>query len=122
ALGRLQTMRRTLAQALGLSSSEVAVIITLLRLDDGSGLRIRRIADELYVAAANVTVTVLKLEKGGWVAKTPDPLDSRAVAIKLTPQARTRLGEFAVNLHFVNDLWFRGTTRKQLEPAASFFR
>jgi DNA-binding MarR family transcriptional regulator len=122
ALGRLQTMRRTLAQALGLSSSEFAVIITLLRAEQGTGLRIRRIADELYIAAANVTFTVLKLEKMGWVAKTADPIDSRAVAIKLTSHARARLSAFADNLHFVNDQWFRGTTRKEFEAVVSFFR
>jgi DNA-binding MarR family transcriptional regulator len=122
ALGRLQTMRRTLAKSLGLSASEFAVIITLLRAQEGSGLRIRRIADELHVAAANVTVTVVKLEKMGWVAKTPDPKDSRAVAINLTPQARARLRAFANGLHQVNDIWFQGTTQQEFDAVFSFFR
>jgi DNA-binding MarR family transcriptional regulator len=122
ALPRLQTMRRTLARTLDLSSSEFAVIITLFRAEDRAGLRIRRIADELHVAAANVTATVVQLEKAGWVAKTPDPKDSRAVAISLTQQARTRLSAFAESLHDVNDVWFRGTTREEFKAVVSFLR
>lgn len=122
ALPRLQTIRRTLAQSLDLSSSEFAVIITLLRAEDRAGLRIRRIADELHVAAANVTATVVKLERMGWVAKTPDPKDNRAVAISLTQKARSKLDAFAENLHYVNDVWFQGTTRDEFKAVVSFLR
>ncbi|MGE3150210.1 MAG: MarR family winged helix-turn-helix transcriptional regulator [Pseudorhodoplanes sp.] len=121
-LGRLQTMRRTLAHSLGLGSAEFAVVMALLRIEDVSGVSIRRIADDLYVAAANVTVTISKLEEMGWVIKSSDPTDSRALAIRLTPAARQRLSAFADRLHFVNDVWFQGTTRTELKAVVSFFR
>jgi DNA-binding MarR family transcriptional regulator len=122
-LARLQTMRRTLAKFLHLSSSEFAVIITLLRADHGgAGLRIGRIAGELHVAAANVTATVARLERIGWLTKSPDPNDSRAVAVRLTNQGHARLGLLADKLHVVNDLWFKGMTKAEFKAVVSFFR
>jgi DNA-binding MarR family transcriptional regulator len=121
ALGRLQTMRRTLAESLGLGSAEFAVVMTLLRLENTTGVRIRRIADDLYVAAANITATVGRLEQTQWVIKTSDPNDSRALAVRLTPQARERLQGFTEQLHFVNDVWFEGTGASDLKSVISFF-
>lgn len=120
-LGRLQTIRRFLAMALGLSSSEFAIVITLQRAP-ATGLRIRNIADELHVAAANVTATVAKLEREGWVIKGPDELDSRAVLIQLSPKAKERMDAFADMLHSVNDIWFEGTTSAEFKAVLSFFR
>jgi hypothetical protein len=79
ALPRLQRMRRTLARTLNLNSSEFAVIISLLRAEDRTGLRIRRVADELHVASTQVTATIVKLERMGWLDRTSDPKDNRAV-------------------------------------------
>lgn len=122
ALGRLHTMRRTLAEGLGLGSAEFAVVLTLLRLENTGGVRIRRIADDLYIAAANITATVGRLEQMQWVVKTSDPKDSRALAVRLTPQARARLTAFASELHFINDIWFEGTTAGELKAVIAFFR
>lgn len=121
ALGRLQTMRRTLAESLGLGSAEFAVVMTLLRLESTGGVRIRRIADDLYVAAANITATVGRLEETQWVVKTSDPNDSRALAVRLTPQSRERLHQFTEQLHFVNDVWFEGTNVSDLKSVILFF-
>ena len=122
ALGRLQTMRRHLASALGLNASEFAVVITLQRTAKDGSLRIRTIADELHVAAANVTATVAKLERAGWVAKGPDRHDNRAISIQLTGHARTAMNEFADALHSVNDVWFEYTTAKEFRAVVSFFK
>lgn len=122
ALGRLQTMRRTLARSMGLSSAEFAVVMAVRRLENESGVRIRRIADDLYVAAANVTATVGRLEESGWVVKTSDPTDSRALGVRLSKRARNRVNALLQELHFVNDVWFRGTTGEELQAIISFYR
>jgi len=119
-LGRLQTMRRHLANALDLNASEFAVVITLLRTAKEGGLRVRSIADELHVAAANVTATVAKLERSGWVAKKPDPKDNRAISIQLTRHARSKMQLFASGLHSVNDAWFRDTTDQEFRAVVTF--
>jgi DNA-binding MarR family transcriptional regulator len=119
--GRLQTIRRFLAKALGLSSSEFAIVITLQR-NPESGLRIRSIAEELHVAAANVTATVTKLERSGWVIKGPDRQDSRAVSIQLSRKAKEKMIAFASMLHSVNDIWFEGTTSPEFNAVVTLFR
>lgn len=121
-LGRLQTMRRHLANALGLNASEFAVVITLLRAAKDGGLRIRSIADELHVAAANITATVAKLERSGWIAKKPDPKDNRAISIQLTRHARGKMQSFADALHSVNDVWFQDTTNHEFRAIVAFFK
>ena len=120
-LGRLQTIRRFLAKALDLSSSEFAVVITLHRAN-ADGLRIRGIADELHVAAANVTATVTRLERSGWVTKGPDERDSRAVSIRLSRKAKERMDAFADTLHAVNDVWFEGTSSSEFKAVVALFR
>jgi DNA-binding MarR family transcriptional regulator len=122
ALGRLQAMRRTLAQSLELSAAEFAVVVALFRIESKPGVSIRSIADHLHVAAANVAVTVSKLEQMGWVTKTSDPTDSRALAVRLTAPARRRLNTFVDRLQLVNDAWFSGTTESELRAVISFFR
>ena len=122
AVGRLTVMRRTLAQSLGLSSAQFAVVLCLLRLGARGGVKIRDIADDLSAEAANITVTVGSLETLRWVAKTSDPADSRAVAVQLTAQARKRMEDFSARLHLVNDRWFQGTSRDELTTVMAFFR
>jgi len=122
AIGRLTVMRRALAQSLELSSAQFAVVLSLLRLGPLGGVKIRDIADDLSVEAANVTVTVAGLETLGWVVKTSDPKDSRALAIQLTADARKRMEVFSGRLHLVNDRWFQGTSRDDLTTVIAFFR
>jgi DNA-binding MarR family transcriptional regulator len=115
-------MRRHLAESLGLNGSEFAVVITLLRTAKKKGLRVRSIADELHVAAANVTATVARLERSGWVIKRPDPEDSRAISIQLTAIAQARMNAFADALQSVNDIWFQDTTKGEFRAVVSFFK
>jgi hypothetical protein len=56
------------------------------------------------------------------VAKTSDPTDSRALAVRLTARARKRLNAFVDRLKLVNDAWFWGTTEPELRAVVSFFR
>lgn len=121
-LGRLQTMRRHLASAVDLNASEFAVVMTLLRATKDGGLRVRSIADELHVAAANVTATVAKLERSGWIAKKPDLRDNRAISIQLTRLARNKMQSFADGLHSVNDIWFQDTSDQEFRAVVTFFK
>jgi DNA-binding MarR family transcriptional regulator len=121
ALGRFQVIRRTFARALNLSSSEFAVVISLHDLKDGQGIRIRELADNLHVAAANVTATVKKLETRGWVVKALDPTDSRALSIKLDKASRKRLDRFFETIHPVNKIWFAHVTQQDKSTTKKFF-
>ena len=119
-VGRLQTMRRELAPKLNLSSLQLGVLMAIMHLEKSGDVRIRRVAGHLHIAAANVTSSVAELEKSGWVIKLPDPNDNRAISIKLTAGGRDCLERFARDLSIVNDKWFSGMTRADLECVSDF--
>jgi DNA-binding MarR family transcriptional regulator len=65
--------------------------LTLRRLDDEGPLRITALAAAELVAQPTMTVLVRRLEQDGLVARTPDPLDARAVRVALTDAGRDEL-------------------------------
>ncbi len=106
AMGRFQQIRRTFAGALSLTSAEFAVVVSLHRLSSAS---VRKLSEDVHVAAANVTATIKSLVKKGWVVKRTDPRDGRALSIELSPASRTRLDKFFFLIHPVNTIWFIDT-------------
>src|ERR1700729_2259527 len=87
-IGQLQSMRRELATALGVSTTDLSVLLALHHLSASGRVGIRAIADHLRMAATNVTSTVSDLQGKGWLLKRADPDDGRAVSIELTAGAR----------------------------------
>lgn len=119
--GRLQAMRRDLAKALGVSVAEFSVLTGLMYLERRhERVRIRTVADHLRVSGAQVTAIVGKLKSGGWVDKASDPNDSRAVSLTLTDQTRNKLAAFAPFLRDVNDSWFAGTSKSEVDTVRVF--
>jgi DNA-binding MarR family transcriptional regulator len=121
-IGQLQSMRRQLADSLGVSTTELSILLGLHHLSTSGRVRIRQIADHLCIAAPNVTAAISSLEQQGWVGKSTDPSDARAVSIVLTPGASVRLDAFAERCARLNDCWFRGLTRKDMLVVTGFFR
>ncbi len=113
AMGRFEVIRRTFAASLGLNAAEFAVVISLHRSRNGEGARIKELADNIHTAAANVTATVKALERKKWVVKSADPIDSRALAVKLTSASRRRLDEFFETIHPVNEIWFSNISKAE---------
>lgn len=63
-------------------------ISTLKMLFDG-GVRVGDIARNLGVKVPSATEQIIKLEKAGLASRGPDPHDSRAVLVDITPAGRT---------------------------------
>ena len=120
--GRLQSMRRELATALSLSIAEFAVLSALMYLAPKGNTRIGTIAEHLHIAAAQVTAIVNRLARAGWVEKSVDPSDRRALRLRLTPMANDRLAGFMPLLQTVNDSWFAGMSRTELRTVGAFLR
>ena len=119
--GRLQAMRRDLAKALGVSVAEFSLLTGLMYLErQQDRIRIRTVADHLRVSGAQVTTIIGKLQSGGWVDKSSDPEDSRAVSLTLTDKTRERLSAFAPFLRDVNDRWFAGTGKEEVDAVRTF--
>jgi DNA-binding MarR family transcriptional regulator len=65
-----------------------AQILALLASRAGAGLRLAEIAAQLAVTPPTASDAVAALEAKGLVKKQPDPADSRAAQIRLTPRGR----------------------------------
>ncbi|TME31595.1 MAG: MarR family transcriptional regulator [Chloroflexi bacterium] len=85
-IGRgLRYHTRVEREALDLTHSEAE----LLRLvDRAPGIRVQDAAVELGVASNSVSTLVKQLNRAGLVERATDPLDGRAVCLRLTPLAR----------------------------------
>jgi DNA-binding MarR family transcriptional regulator len=60
-------------------------------LDDGGQMRPSALAAALHLDLSSVSRQVAALEREGWVAREPDPSDSRAALLELTPLGREAL-------------------------------
>ena len=122
AAGRLQSMRRELARSLNVGAAELSVLLTLYGTPRDGGMRIKEIADNLHIAAANVTASVNTLEGENWIEKANDSRDSRAVLVSLTDDGKRRLDQFTDKLRTVNDIWFREISAREYTYVTQFLR
>lgn len=122
AAGRLQSMRRELARSLNVSAAELSVLLTLYGSSRNGRMRIKEIADNLHIAAANVTASVNALAQQNWIEKTNDSRDSRAVLVFLTAEGRERLDRFASKLRSVNDIWFADISAREYRHVMRFLK
>ena len=113
-------MRRKLSKLLGINSAEFAVLNAVTYLNEGRGTTIKSIAENMHVAATHVTATANKLEEAGWISKTQDPTDLRAVLVRLTPASKKRLRELTPLLCEINDRWFAGVSKSEFRAVRRF--
>jgi DNA-binding MarR family transcriptional regulator len=120
ATSRLQAMRRELARSLGLGATDLSVILTIYTSGNSQGLRVKYIADNLHVAAANITASVNNLEKDRWIKKTNDKRDNRAILVSLTAEGQKRVDQFTDKLRNVNDIWFKDISEAERDHVKQF--
>ena len=112
AASTMQTLRRKTAQPFGLSSTELAVMVAVAKINCNPS--IRRIADHLHVSASNVTADVGKLVKARLLTKLPDPDDARAIKVALTEKGEKLIADIAPALRAVNDRLFANLSRREM--------
>jgi MarR family transcriptional regulator, organic hydroperoxide resistance regulator len=112
AASTMQALRRLTAQPFGLSSTELAVMVTVAKIN--SNPSIRRIADHLHVSASNVTADVGKLVKARLLTKLPDPDDARAIKVALTNKGEKLIQDIAPALRAVNDQLFADMSSQEM--------
>jgi DNA-binding MarR family transcriptional regulator len=86
----LRYRTRAAHQALGVTDSEVE-LLRLLR--HHPGMRVQDAATELGVASNSVSTLVKSLAQAGLIERSADPLDGRAVCLRVTPEAASWLAE-----------------------------
>jgi MarR family transcriptional regulator, organic hydroperoxide resistance regulator len=120
AAATMQTLRRTTAKPFGLSSTELAVMMAVVKLN--SSPNIRRIADHLHVSASNVTADVGKLVKARLLTKLPDSEDARAIKVAFTDKGTKLILDMAPSLRAVNDRLFGSISKSDMEILTRLLR
>ncbi len=82
-------------QAAGISLSEYE-LLSMLSEAPNDQLRMSALADLIVQSRSRVTHTAARLERRGWVVRTPAPDDGRGVLLRLTDQGRAAIEELAV--------------------------
>jgi DNA-binding MarR family transcriptional regulator len=92
---RLRQHWATHAAALGLSSTQVKV---LLQIAPGEAVPMRKLAQQLDYDASNLTTLVDRLAQRGALERQADPVDRRVKALVLTPEGERLREQFWHNL------------------------
>jgi MarR family transcriptional regulator, organic hydroperoxide resistance regulator len=118
----MQSLRRALAKSVGLSAAEFSVLLATWHLQKKGRVGVTAVARHLHVAGAHVTAEIGKLVQKGFIKKTPDANDTRAVTLVLTRRGEGILAELAPLLRRINDRLFSGNTANAINVVAKFLR
>jgi MarR family transcriptional regulator, organic hydroperoxide resistance regulator len=122
AVAGLQSLRRALATSVGLSAAEFSVLLATWHLQKTGRVGVTAVAKHLHVAGAHVTAEVGKLVRKGFIKKTQDSSDTRAVTLVLTPNGEALLNSLAPLLRRINDRLFSGNTANAIAVVAKFLK
>jgi len=118
----MQSLRRALAKSVGLSAAEFSVLLATWHLQKKGRVGVTAVARHLHVAAAHITAEIGKLVHKGFIKKTPDANDTRAVTLVLTRKGEGVLAELAPLLRRINDRLFSGNSANAISVVAKFLR
>lgn len=74
----------------------------------------RELATQLGISEVTVSRFIRRMEEDGWVERTPDPKDARALLLRPTPQAREQLQPLIRIANSVMDDCFGGFGRDEM--------
>jgi MarR family transcriptional regulator, organic hydroperoxide resistance regulator len=118
----MQSLRRALAKSVGLSAAEFSVLLATWHLQKKGRVGVSAVARHLHVAAAHITAEIGKLVHKGFIKKTQDVTDTRAVTLVLTRKGEDVLAELAPLLRRINDRLFSGNSANAIGVVAKFLR
>jgi DNA-binding MarR family transcriptional regulator len=122
ASARMRELRRALAETLGLTVAQHAVMLGLWYCERRGSTSVRALAEHLHIAAAHVTAELKTLARAGLVEKRPSETDKRAVDLHLTPNGHALLDRLAPLLRDVNAALFEGVDIDGMRGAHRLFR
>jgi DNA-binding MarR family transcriptional regulator len=118
----MQALRRAIARSVGLGGAELAVLLAIWRLQRPGPIGIKGLAEHLHVSGPHITEEVKRLVRLGYLQKSPDPADMRALSLKLTKHGSKLLASLAPTLDEINRLLFEGMTAGHMRAQRAFFR
>lgn len=118
----MQALRRAIGKSIGLGSMELAILLALWRLRPRTDVGIKFLAEHLHVAGPHITDEVSRLVRRKYLLKAADPLDKRAVNLRLTGKALALLGAVAPDLDKINAHLFEGVKTRDFRILRSSFQ
>lgn len=109
---RLEARLDQRLRPLGLTASDAWVLLLLLELAE---TRTTALARALALTFSTMTETADRLERAGWIERRRDPLDRRAVSLRLSPAGHRRALEVSRLLATVERLVSREVTSPERE-------
>lgn len=77
----------------GITRADFDVLATLRRAGGDAGLSPGRLTAEMMLSSGGTTSRLDRLEKAGYIVRTPDPADRRALVVRLTESGRRLIDE-----------------------------
>jgi DNA-binding MarR family transcriptional regulator len=111
----LESARAKFAEAVGLSSTQYMILITISRNRETEGFGVNRIAAALHLSGSFVTNEINKLVEASLVKKITDPIDRRRVQLQVTRNGERKVAQLASFQRPVNDVLFESLTARQFD-------
>ncbi|GLX99856.1 MarR family winged helix-turn-helix transcriptional regulator [Actinoplanes sp. NBRC 101535] len=101
----------------GIGAAGAGVLFHLARHDDSL---VGDVTAALCASPSGMSGLVSRLEKGGFVTKTPDPADARAVRLALTPLGREAVTTAKSVVHDLNARLTEGFSEDEVDVIGRF--
>jgi DNA-binding MarR family transcriptional regulator len=111
----MQSLRRAIARSVGLGGAELAVLLAVWQLERLGPIGIKGIAGHLHVAGPHITDEVRCLVQMGYLRKSADTRDTRAVVLTLTSRGKRLLASLTATLDEMNLNLFAGFTADDMQ-------
>jgi DNA-binding MarR family transcriptional regulator len=118
----MQSLRRAIARSVDLGGTELAILLAIWRLGEPGSIGIKGLAGHLHVAGPHITDEVARLVRIGYLDKSVDPEDSRAIRLTLSKSGQSALESLAPVLDQVNRRLFEGLTAKEMRTLRLLFQ
>jgi DNA-binding MarR family transcriptional regulator len=118
----MQSLRRAIARSVGLGGTEFAILLAIWHLGRPGPIGIKGLAEHLHVAGPHITDEVTRLVRLGYLHKSPDLRDTRAINLRLTRQGTALLASLAPVLDNINLHLFEGVTATEMRVLRIIFQ
>jgi DNA-binding MarR family transcriptional regulator len=122
AAAAMTSVRRAIARRAGVGSTELAILLAVPRLMSDGPVSVRLVAQQLHVAASNITAEVGSLVEAGLLEKIANPSDSRAVQLSITTAGQKFLSSIVPLINQMNAVMFKSLPRSLLVQHGEFYR
>jgi len=110
-------LRTAVCRAAGVAESELDA---LEHLEADGPLTQRELGDRLLLTSGGITALVDRLERAGWVSRSPHPNDRRAVIVEASPDAFNRAPTALADFHATIETAARDIPAEHREAIAAF--